>query len=66
MKEKLKLFVEYLWLFIAGFSLFGAIREWYFSHWKQSLLFLIMIVVSVLMYFFRRNLRKKLNNTEQN
>jgi len=61
MKDKLKLFVEYLWLFIAGFSVFGAIRESYFSHWKQSLLFLIMIVVSVFMFLFRRNLRKKIN-----
>jgi len=66
MKEKLKLFVEYLWLSIAGFSLFGTIKESYFAHWKQALIFLVMIVVSLMMYFFRRNLRKKTIKSNNN
>ena len=63
MKDKFKLFVEYLWLAIAGFSFIGAIKEAYLSHWKDSAIFLVMIIVSILMYIFRKKIRKSTEST---
>lgn len=57
MKSKAGIFVEYLWLAIAFISLIAGLQQWYTSSLENAALFFVMLVVSILMYYFRRKLR---------
>ncbi len=63
MKSKAGILLEYLWLLISAISLFAAVQQWYKNDIKNGSVFLIMLFVSLLMYTFRRQLRKKNNTT---
>jgi len=59
MKSKAVILIEYLWLGIALLSLAAGIHQWYnSSDIKNSSVFLIMVFISLLMFSFRRYLRK--------
>lgn len=59
MKSKAGMFLEYLWLLIAAISLIAGIQQLYSGSLKNGGIFTVMIFVALLMYSFRRNLRKK-------
>ncbi len=59
-------FLEYLWLIIAGISLFAAIQntiQFSFTDSNTILLFIIFLV-SILMFFLRRHMRKKISKSD--
>jgi len=58
MKTKAGIFVEYLWMAIAAFSLIAGIQQWYTTNLKNAALFFVMLAVSIFMYSFRRKLRQ--------
>ena len=64
MKGKAGIFIEYLWLLISAVSLFAALQQWYKNDIKNSSVFLVMLLVSLLMYTLRKQVRKK-NKTNQ-
>lgn len=59
MSSKAGIFIEYLWLIIAVASFIAGIHQWYTSSFENSSMLFIMVFISVLMYGFRRRLRKK-------
>ncbi len=65
MKSKAGLFLEYLWLLISVISLSSGIYQWYNGSLKNASIFFIMVVVSLLMYNFRRHLRNKQDKQEE-
>ncbi len=50
---------ELLWLAVAIMSLFAALHKTIYVSFKDSLLFYVFVLVALLLYFIRRNLRKK-------
>ena len=66
MKSKAGIFLEYLWLLIATISLGAGIQQWYSGTIKNAGIFFAMLTVSLLMFTFRRRLRKNAkDNTDQ-
>ncbi len=59
MKHKVPVFLEYLWLLIAISSLGLFLYKWYIIDFKESVPLLIIVFVAILMYAFRKGLRKK-------
>lgn len=51
--------VEYLYLVMAVFFAYEAINNWS-ENPNRAYLFLAFVVVSIFMFFFRRNFRKKM------
>jgi hypothetical protein len=65
MNSKFAFFIEYLWLAIAGTSLSIGIYEWYITDIKNASMFFAILFISILMYSFRRNLRKNRNKKDE-
>jgi len=59
MKTKPLFFLEIVWLTVAVFCVLAGIRKTYFEGFKESYLFFIMAGISLFMYYYRRNQRKK-------
>ncbi len=52
-------FPEMLWLCVAIFGFIEAVHATYYHGFgRETIIFYIMVPVSVLMYFFRRRLRR--------
>jgi len=51
--------VEYLYLVMAVFFAYESIMEWNVNP-GRAYLFLAFVVISIFMFFFRRNFRKKM------
>tara|TARA_R110001583_G_scaffold85321_1_gene223554 strand:- start:55120 stop:55326 length:207 start_codon:yes stop_codon:yes gene_type:complete len=51
-------YTEYLYILVAGFSIFRIISEWN-SNGSVDYFFIFTAVVSIGMFLFRRNYRKK-------
>jgi len=64
-KEKVSLFIEYIWLVAAIISLIAGIHKTYYHGFEQSWLFFILVPVALIMYSLRRHLRKQQNNTKE-
>jgi len=56
--------MEYVWLLLGFFSLLGSIRAWSQNDLKNSLIFLLMVLISVFMFTVRVKLRKKNEQTK--
>ena len=65
MNSKATIFIEYLWLVIAVGSLSAGLHQWYNSSLENSLLFFAMVFIALLMYTFRRHLRRQQNNKKE-
>ena len=65
MKEKISIIIEYIWLGAFVLSIIAGIHKTYNHGFKQSWLFFAIAVVSVLMFFIRRHLRKQQNITKK-
>jgi len=61
MNAKFGVFIEYLWIAIALFSLASGLYQWYSGDMEQASVFLMMLFVAILMYNFRRRIRLKAN-----
>jgi len=59
MNSKAGIFIEYLWLTIAVIALIAGLHEWYKSNTENSSMFFIMVFISLLMFSFRKYMRKK-------
>ena len=62
MNTKFGVFIEFLWIAIALFSLASGLYQWYSGDLEQASIFLMMLFVAILMYNFRRRIRTKSNN----
>ena len=61
MNAKFGIYIEYLWVAIALFSLASGLYQWYNADIEQASVFLMMLFVAILMYNFRRRMRIKAN-----
>lgn len=59
MMNKVYKIVEYLYLVMAVFFVFETINNWN-ENPGRAYLFLSFVVISIFMFFFRRNFRKKM------
>ena len=59
MRNKIAIFVEYLYLVMAAFFAYETFINWN-ENPSRAYLFLAFAVVSVFMFFFRRKFRKKM------
>lgn len=59
MMNKVYKVVEYLYLVMAVFFVFETINNWN-ENPGRAYLFLSFVVISIFMFFFRRNFRKKM------
>ena len=59
MVHKLYRFFEYAYLVIAAFFTYEAIANWETAP-NRSYLFIFFVVIAVLMFFFKRNFRKRM------
>ncbi len=50
--------LELVWLSLAGLSLLAGIYNWHQAGFSESIMFFVIMFVSLLMYIYRRNLRK--------
>lgn len=64
MKTKPLFFLEIVWLIVAVFCVLAGIRNTYFEEIKESYFFFIMAGISLFMYYYRRNQRKKFKKEE--
>ncbi|OIP51113.1 MAG: hypothetical protein COZ75_00370 [Flavobacteriaceae bacterium CG_4_8_14_3_um_filter_34_10] len=55
---------EYAYLVVFVLSIFAVISSWN-SDKNRAYLFIFFAVVSILMFFFKRNFRKKLEKSQQ-
>ena len=62
MQGKFGLFIEYLWIGIALFSISVGAYQWNKNGFEEASVFIIMIFIAIFMYSFRRYLRKKTEN----
>ena len=56
--------VEYLYLVMAVFFAYEAINNWN-ENPSRAYLFLAFVVISIFMFFFRRNFRKKMEERQK-
>lgn len=56
---------EYAYLVVFVLSIFAVISSWN-SDKNRAYLFIFFAVVSILMFFFKRNFRKKMEKSQQN
>jgi predicted RND superfamily exporter protein len=59
MKKKINIIIEYVWLVTSILAIIGGIHKTYNKGLNQSWLFFAIAVIALLMFFFRRYLRKK-------
>lgn len=64
MKNKLYLLFEYLYIAMALLSVYVTITAWETDR-NRAYLFIVFAVVAVLMFFFKRNFRKKIENSNK-
>ncbi len=64
MKNKLYLLFEYLYIVMALFSIYVTITAWEADR-NRAYLFMFFAVVAVFMFFFKRNFRKKIENSNK-
>ena len=64
MKNKIGIFIEYVWLTLAALSIIGGIHKTYYHGFEQSWLFFVITPIALLMFYLRRHLRKQ-NNKEE-
>ncbi len=64
MKNKISIFIEYVWLTLAGLALIAGIHKTYYHGFEHSWLFFIIIPIALLMYYLRKQLRKQNTNEE--
>jgi len=57
-KNKFALILEIVWLIVAVLSLIAGINQTYKFGFKNSILFYIIFLIAIIMYSFRRYLRK--------
>jgi hypothetical protein len=58
MNKNLTHVLEIVWLSVAILSLLAGIYNWYSHGAGESLMFLVIMLLALMMYVFRRNLRK--------
>jgi hypothetical protein len=61
---KILRYTEYLYLFVALFSIYRIYTDWNVDQ-NSVYLFMFFAVVSIGMYFFRRNYRKKFERRQR-
>lgn len=61
---KILRYTEFLYLAVAAFSLYRIYTDWNVDR-QNAYLFVFFAVVSIGMYFFRRNYRKKFEQRER-
>ncbi len=64
MGSKLFQFVEYIYIVMAGMSVYMVITKWDTER-DQAYLFIFFFVLAVFMFFFRRKFRKKIEQRNQ-
>jgi len=64
MGTKLYLIFEYLYLVMAGLSVYVVFTSWSTDR-NRAYLFAFFTVVAIFMFFFKRNFRKKMNAQNQ-
>jgi hypothetical protein len=65
MKEKVNTVLKYTWLLIFIFSSMYFCYIAYFENWKKAQSFLLIIPISILMFFMRRH-KEKIENEIEN
>ena len=63
MRNKLYILFEYLYLIMAGFSVYVTATSWNEDR-NRAYLFLFFTVVAIFMFFLKRNFRKKIENSK--
>jgi tryptophan-rich sensory protein len=63
MTKTLRVF-EIVWLVITALSVLETIRLWNSEDQTQRYIFIGFVIVGILMYFFRRNMRIKMEKRE--
>ncbi|MFP4366136.1 MAG: hypothetical protein ACLFQA_03480 [Bacteroidales bacterium] len=58
MNRNLAHILEIVWLTLAILSLLAGIYNWYQPESGDSIMFFVITLLSLMMYFYRRNLRK--------
>lgn len=58
MSKIFRLILEYTWLGVAVLSLGAGVHKTYKTGFGESYLFFIIVFISILMYMFRRHMRK--------
>lgn len=58
-KNKIGIFIEYVWLTAAALSLIGGVHKTYYHGFEQSWLFFVITPIALLMFYLRRHLRKQ-------
>lgn len=61
---KILRYTEFLYLAVAGFSLYRIYTDWNVDR-QNAYLFVFFAIVSIAMFFFRRNYRKKFEQRQQ-
>ena len=65
MKKKVNTVLKYTWLLIFIFSSMYFCYIAYFENWKKAQSFLLIIPISILMFFMRRH-KEKIENENKN
>lgn len=65
MGTKIYQLFEYVYLFMAAFSIYLVISNWQIDR-NRAYLFVIFTVVAIFMFFFKRNFRKKIEQNNNN
>ncbi|RLD64086.1 MAG: hypothetical protein DRJ01_01900 [Bacteroidetes bacterium] len=65
MKKHFAYILQILWLVVSILSLFAGIHKTIQLSFKESYLFFIFTLIALLMYFYRRNLRKTETNKKK-
>ena len=63
MRNKLYILFEYLYIIMAGFSVYVTLTSWNEDR-NRAYLFLFFTVVAIFMFFLKRNFRKKIENSK--
>lgn len=61
---KLSKFFEFVYLGVAGFFLYEAVRTWNIDR-SNAYLFIFFVVICIFMFFFRRHFRQKYKNRKE-
>lgn len=62
---KILKYTEYLYLFVAFFALYRVFADWNIDR-QMAYIFIFFTVISIGMFLFRRNYRKKFEKHQQN
>ena len=50
--------LELVWISLAVLSFLAGLYNWYHLGFEESLMFFVITLLSLIMYFYRRNLRR--------